>query len=153
MGTGPSIASTIRDMHFEHLEAAALSRGRQRPPAKSSIAHPDRTRLREHDLDSAVLRLAYAWGRRYAQIIHAATADNHVAARHAEPFERGGDRVGTPLGQPLVVAGRPRGVGEAGNRELHTASRLVVIGCERDDPLAFRRDVVLIPVEEHEEDL
>src|SRR6516162_5632373 len=123
-----------------------LAGGRQRPPAKSSIAHADRARLWEHDLDAAILRLAYAWRRRHSQVVHAATADHHVAARYAEMLKRGSDRVGAPLGQPLVVAGRTRGVGEAGNRELHTASRLVVIGCERDDPLALRRDVVLIPV-------
>src|SRR5215472_18015278 len=113
----------------------------------------DEGALREHDLDAAVLRLAYAWRRRHAQVVHAATADDHVAARHAEALERRGNRVGAPLGEPLVVAGRPRGVGEAGDCELHAAAGFVVVGCERDDPLALRRDVVLIPVEEHEEDL
>src|SRR6516162_2988090 len=119
--------------------------------APKVIADPDR--LREHDLDAAVLRFAYAWRRRHAQVVHAATTDDHIAARHAETLERSRDRVGAPLGQPLVVAGRPRGVGEAGNRELHAAAGFVVVGCERDDLLALRRDVVLIPVEEHEEHL
>src|SRR5215831_16535917 len=113
----------------------------------------DESALWEHDLDAAILRLAYAWRRRHAQVVHTATTDDHVAARHAETLERGGDRVGAPLGQPLVVAGRTRGVGEAGNSELHAAAGFVVVGCERDDPLALRREVVLIPVEEHEEHL
>src|SRR5215472_13909282 len=95
----------------------------------------DESALREHDLDAAILRLAYAWRRRHAQVVHTATTDDHVAAGHAETLERGGHRVGTPLGQPLVVAGRTRGVGEAGNRELHAAPGFVVVGCERDDPL------------------
>ena len=61
-------------------------------------------RLREDDLDPAILRLANAWRRGNARIVHAATGDGHVAAWHTKPFERGGDGIGTPFGEPLVVA-------------------------------------------------
>src|ERR1700730_1469663 len=53
------------------------------------------TVLREDDLDAAVLRLADTWRRWHPWIVHAATAYHHVAACHAELFERCRDRIRT----------------------------------------------------------
>ena len=44
--------------------------------------------LREDDLDAAVLRFAYAFRCRNAQIVFAAAGNNHIAAWHTETFER-----------------------------------------------------------------
>ena len=62
------------------------------------------TALREDDLDPAVLRLAHAVRRRHTEVVLAAAGYDHIAARDTEVFESGGDGVGAPLGEPLVVA-------------------------------------------------
>src|SRR5204863_7866379 len=80
-------------------------------PAVASERDP----LREDDLDAAVLRLAHAVRSRYALVVLAATADRHLLPGYAEPDHGVGDGVGTALGEPLVVAGRARGIGVAGD--------------------------------------
>src|SRR5689334_25299823 len=51
--------------------AAAVAGGQIAPPELPG----EEIALREDDLDAAVLRLAYAWRCRDAQIVHAATGD------------------------------------------------------------------------------
>jgi hypothetical protein len=106
--------------------------------------------LREDDLDAAVLRLAHAVGGRNALVVLAAAADHHLLARYAEPGQGVGDVVGAPLGEPLVVAGRARGVGVAGHLDLHRGR---AGGFRRllHDPHPVRGDRVAIPIEEHQE--
>jgi hypothetical protein len=79
-------------------------RGSRRDPRSLQV---HRLLLREDDLDTTVLRFAYPVWCRNAQVILAAAGNYHVAARHTEAFERGGDGVGAAFGEPLVVAGRP----------------------------------------------
>jgi len=84
--------------------AAAIRGGRRGHVLAPGICNRG-DRLRENDLDAPVLRLAHAWRRWDARVVHAAACDNHIAARHAEPFEGGRHRVGAPFGKPLVVSG------------------------------------------------
>src|SRR5262249_27349403 len=111
------------------------------------------TALGEDDLDAPVLGFAYAVWRRHPKVVLATAADCHVAARHTQLLESGCDRIGAPLGEPLVVAGRAGGIGETGNLEPDGTASFVLIGCQLDDLHALRRDVVFIPIEEHEVDL
>ena len=59
--------------------------------------------LREEDLDAPVLRLAHTERRWHAQIVVAATADRHIAARDAEGHHTSRHGIGAPLGEPLIV--------------------------------------------------
>jgi hypothetical protein len=59
--------------------------------------------LREEDLDAPVLRLTDTQRRRHAQIVEAATADRHIATRHAESGHTTRHGIGAPLGEPLIV--------------------------------------------------
>jgi hypothetical protein len=69
-------------------------RGGFRNPCKpgSGVSAGEERALRENDLDAPVLRLAHTERRRNPRIVHAATGDDHVVARHAHAFE--GDRHG-----------------------------------------------------------
>src|SRR5689334_3310596 len=140
-----------RQEEFCPKKNAAEFRGGFRGPSKSPELKP--RGLREDDLDAAVLRLAYAWCRWNTGVVHAAAGDDHVAAGYAKPFERDCHRIGPPFGEPLVVARRARQVGIAGDLQLHATARFVLVRREHKDLLPLRRDVVLIPVEEHEVDL
>src|SRR6267378_4042953 len=60
-------------------------------------------------LDAAVLRLSDAVGRRYAQVVLAASRDHETGLRHPTLHQHGGDGVGPALGQSLVVIGRAGG--------------------------------------------
>ena len=83
---------------------------------------PEIGRLREDDLDAAVLRLAHAVGGRDAVVVFAASADGHLLPRHAQAGQSVGDVVGAPLGEPLVVPRRTRPVGIAGNLDRDRAA-------------------------------
>jgi hypothetical protein len=58
----------------------------------SGVSAGEKRPLREDDLDASILRLAHTERRGNPRIVHAATRDDHVVARHAHPFE--GDRYG-----------------------------------------------------------
>src|SRR5215831_6411956 len=105
--------------------------------------------LWEEDLDATVLRLAHTGCGWHARIVHAATGHDHIAARHALGRQSVGDGIGTPLRKSLIVAGRAREIGIACDLQPDRATRLVLLRSEQDDLLALRRDVILIPVEEH----
>ena len=94
--------------------------------------------LWEDDLDAPVLRLAYAWRGWYARIVHAASGDGHIAARHALRRQSVGHCVCAPLGQALVVTSGTRQVCVTRHLDPHRAARLVLLRCERDDLLALR---------------
>src|SRR5260370_2539678 len=91
------------------------------------LASAERFLLREYDLDATVLRLAYAWRRWNAQVVHATARNHHVAARDAEAFECCGDGVGTPLRQPLGVASRSRSIGIARDLKRDTTTPTVLV--------------------------
>src|SRR5205823_2528890 len=83
----------IRDRDRSRRVCKKIRRGeprRWRGPVGTPKLQGEETVLREDDLDTAVLRLAYAWRRWNAQIVHAAAGDHHVAARDAETVEGGG---------------------------------------------------------------
>src|SRR5207248_166490 len=105
-------------------------------------------RLREDDLDAAVLRLAHAIRSRHALVVLAAATDRHLLTWYAEPQHRGGDSVGAPLGEPLVVASRARGVGVSGDLDRDRPTGTEHCGCLLDDRHAFRCDRRLVPIEE-----
>src|SRR4051794_3043190 len=84
---------------------AAVFRG-EGPGAVAPGIGGSGTALGNDDLDAPVLRLTHAVRRRHPEIVLAAAADRHVAARYTQSLKGGGDSIGAPLGEPLVVAGR-----------------------------------------------
>ncbi len=88
-------------------KTAAAKPRRRCPGPHSEAREPVGDDLREHDLDAPVLRLANSKRGRNARVVHAATGDHHVAARHPHAGQSVRHRIGAPLGKPLVVARRP----------------------------------------------
>ena len=84
---------------------AAVNCGVSRDPALagSRALESETALLREEDLDAPVLRLAHTERRWHAQIVVAATADRHIAARDAEGHHTSRHGIGAPLGEPLIV--------------------------------------------------
>src|SRR6266481_6646396 len=99
-------------------------------------------------LDAAVLRLSDAVGRRYAQVVLAASGDHETGLRHPILHQHGGDGVGPALGQSLVVIGRAGGVGIPGDLQGHRRPRAVGVCRLPDYLLPARTDDSTVPVKE-----
>jgi len=88
-----------------HKKNAAVVCGVFRGPLSRTpgLLQSETALLREEDLDAPVLRLAHTERRWHAQIVVAATADRHIAARDAEGHHTSRHGIGAPLGEPLIV--------------------------------------------------
>ena len=74
-------------------------------------------------------------------------------ARYAKPPENRSHGIRATLREPLVVAGGTRKIGVAGDLDLNRTTRLVMGYRGLEDLHPLGRDVIFIPVEEHQVDL